>query len=147
MAVKVAKEYDPRIIQITVRYGDSKRTVRIVNSDGTIADDVRSYPLFYVSIVAKSEDGQIFTGMSGNSENKGFEFFDDNMIIQAAKDACGQAIAQVEGEDAPAGEFTVVMSSKPEELGHEGCGTDEENLVSVVLYTGIKLVRRLLQKK
>ena len=123
MAVKVAKEYDPRIIQITVRYGDSKRTVRVVNSEGIIADDVRSYPIFYVSIVAKSDDGQIFTGMAGNSENKGFEFFDDDMIVQTAKDACGQAIAQVEGEDAPAGEFTVVMSSQAGgTMIHEACG-------------------------
>jgi TldD protein len=123
LAVNTCKEYDSRIKQITVRYGDTQRKVKIINSEGKIVEDIRNYPIFYVVTIAKNENDEMFTGLSGNSENKGFEFFTDEMIIKASKEACNQAIVQLEGEDAPAGEFTVILSSEAGgTMVHEACG-------------------------
>jgi len=122
-AVNYLKNYDERIKSFTVVYGDSTRKVRIVNSGGVIADDVRNYPLFYVFAIAANEKGELFSGIEGNSENKGFEFFTDEMIKETVENAARQAIAQLEGEDSPAGEFTIVLSSEAGgTMIHEACG-------------------------
>lgn len=122
-AVEYLKEYDERIKMFTIMYGDPVRKVKIINSEGKICEDVRHYPIFYVISIAMNEKGELFTGMEGNSENRGFEFFTDELIKETAKNSARQAIAQLEGEDSPAGEFTVVMSSEAGgTMIHEACG-------------------------
>jgi len=53
----------------------------------------------------------------------GFEFFDDDIIKELCDDSVRQAVSQLEGEDTPAGEFTVVLSSEAGgTMIHEACG-------------------------
>ncbi len=121
-AAKIAKEYDERIIQVKVYYSDQERDVWIYNSEGKFVTDVRNYPFIYVEVVA-SDGKEVFMGRDVWGENRGFEFFTEEVIERVAKTAADVAIHQLEAEDAPAGEFTVVISSQAGgTMIHEACG-------------------------
>ena len=121
-AAKIAKEYDDRIVQVKVYYSDMERNVWIYNSEGRFVTDVRNYPTIYVEAVAK-EGEEVFMGRDGWGANQGFEFFTDEVIEKVAKTAADIAIHQLEAEDAPAGEMTVVISSEAGgTMIHEACG-------------------------
>lgn len=122
-AVEYIKDFDDRIKMFTIIYSDPVRKVKVINSEGHICEDIRNYPVFYVVAIAMNEKGELFTGMEGNGENRGFEFFTDDLIKDIAENSAKQAIAQLEGEDSPAGEFTVVMSAEAGgTMIHEACG-------------------------
>ncbi len=121
--VNLLKDADSRIKQITVSYSDSSRKVKVINSEGIIAEDIRNYPRYGVTVIGEDEEGNLFMGYAGDAANAGFEFFTDEMIRIVVEDAVRQVIAQIEGEDAPAGEFTVVISSEAGgTMIHEACG-------------------------
>ena len=121
-AANIAKSYDERIIQVKVYYSDQERDVWIYNSEGKFVTDVRNYPFIYVEVVA-SDGKDVFMGRDVWGENKGFEFFTDEIVERVAKTAADVAIHQLEAEDAPAGEFTVVISSEAGgTMIHEACG-------------------------
>ncbi|KUK80223.1 MAG: Peptidase U62 modulator of DNA gyrase, partial [Petrotoga mobilis] len=121
--VELLKSADKRIKQITVSYADSSRKVKIVNSEGKIVEDIRNYPRYAAIIFAQDEKGNLFRGYSSDGANMGFEFFKDEMIEKVTKDAVRQVVSQIEGVDAPAGEFTVVLSSEAGgTMIHEACG-------------------------
>lgn len=121
--VNLLKDADNRIKQITVSYSDSSRKVKVINSEGTVAEDIRNYPRYSVTVIGEDAEGNLFMGYEGDAANAGFEFFTDEMIKIVVEDAVRQVIAQIEGEDAPAGEFTVVISSEAGgTMIHEACG-------------------------
>ncbi len=121
-AANIAKSYDERIIQVKVYYSDQERDVWIYNSEGKFVTDVRNYPFIYVEVVA-SDGKDVFMGRDVWGENRGFEFFTDEIVERVAKTAADVAIHQLEAEDAPAGEFTVVISSEAGgTMIHEACG-------------------------
>ncbi|RPD35385.1 hypothetical protein HWHPT5561_07640, partial [Petrotoga sp. HWH.PT.55.6.1] len=121
--VELLKNADKRIKQIAVSYADSSRKVKIVNSEGKIVEDIRNYPHYAAMIFAQDEKGNLFRGIISDGANMGFEFFTDEMIEKVTKDAVRQVVSQIEGVDAPAGEFTVVLSSEAGgTMIHEACG-------------------------
>ncbi len=121
-AADIAKNYDERIVEVKVYYADRQKVVYIFNSEGKAVSDVRNYPVIYVEAVAKEGD-HVFLGREGWGENKGFEFFTDEIIEKVAKGAADTAIHQLEAEEAPGGEFTVVISSEAGgTMIHEACG-------------------------
>lgn len=121
--VNLLKNADDRIKQTTISYADSSRKVKIITSEGNIVEDIRNYPRYAVIVFGEDSDGNLFRGYSSDGANMGFEFFSDDMIEKVTKDAIKQVISQIEGEDAPAGEFTVVLSSEAGgTMIHEACG-------------------------
>ncbi len=121
-AAEIAKEYDERIVQVKVYYSDQERDVWIYNSEGRFVTDVRNYPVLYVEAIA-SDGKEVFMGREVWGENRGFEFFTDEVIERVAKGAAETAVHQLEAEDAPAGEYTVVISSQAGgTMIHEACG-------------------------
>jgi len=121
--VNLLRDVDSRIKQVTISYSDSCRKVKIINSEGTIAEDIRNYPRYSVTVIGEDEEGNLFIGYAGDAANEGFEFFTEQMIKKVVDDAVRQVVAQIEGEEAPAGEFTVVISSEAGgTMIHEACG-------------------------
>ncbi|WP_158245274.1 TldD/PmbA family protein [Petrotoga sp. 9PWA.NaAc.5.4] len=121
--VNLLKNADKRIKQITVSYSDSSRKVKVINSEGKIVEDIRNYPVYSVIVYAEDNNGNLYRGYSSDAANMGFEFFTDEMIEKLTKDVVRQVVSQIEGEDAPAGEFTVVLSSEAGgTMIHEACG-------------------------
>ncbi len=117
-----ARGFDRRIAQVTAFYRDAEQQVLVADSDGTWAAETRQYITLYVSAVAKLGD-DIRTGMESRSQTRGFEFFDTNLPEDVGREAARLAVHQLVAKPAPAGTFTVVLSSKAGgTMVHEACG-------------------------
>jgi TldD protein len=117
-----ARSHDPRIRQVTVRYADSVQRVRIAASDGTWEEDTRVYTTLHCNAVA-SEGGETRTGTEVLSEMRGFELFEEHSAYAIGAEAARLAALQLDAAPAPAGTFTVVLSSRAGgTMVHEACG-------------------------
>jgi TldD protein len=134
-----ARACDPRVTQVTIQYRDTEQRVTVADSDGTWGSEVRPYIVLHVTVVAR-EGSDIRTGMEARSETRGFEFFDRHLPEDIAREAARQAIQQLGARPAPAGTFTVVLSSKAGgTMVHEACGHGLEAdfiLKSMSVYSG-----------
>ncbi len=121
-ADRAARAHDPRIQQVTVLYRDTEQTVLVADSDGTWASELRQYITIYAVAVAREGD-DIRTGVESRSETRGFEFFDTNPPEEVGREAARLAVQQLAARPAPAGTFTVVLSSRAGgTMVHEACG-------------------------
>jgi len=117
-----ARKYDPRVSQVTARYLDSIQEVSIFNSHGEEARDTRVMTTLAVQVLAR-EGEDLRTGYEASSQSRGFEMFDDSPPEETAAHAARQALLQLAAEPAPAGTFTVVLSSRAGgTMVHEACG-------------------------
>ncbi len=121
-ADRAAREHDPRVAQVNVRYRDADRTIFIANSEGLCASDETIYTTLFVSVVAR--DGELIrTSTKAAATTTGFEMFDEQSPEDLAAETARVACLQLTAEPAPAGIFTVVLSSKAGgTMVHEACG-------------------------
>jgi len=121
-AEKVARGSDPRVSQFSGTYGDSTQSVLVANSEGAYARDTRVISTFFASAIAREGD-QIRTGYHSLSATRGFELFDEHPPEAVGREAARIALVQLAARPAPAGTFTVVLSSKAGgTMVHEACG-------------------------
>jgi TldD protein len=74
------------------------------------------------SVIAR-EGEQIRTGYHALAETRGFELFDEHPPEEVGREAARIALVQLAARPAPAGTFTVVLSSKAGgTMVHEACG-------------------------
>jgi TldD protein len=107
---------------VTARYLDSVQQVRIANSEGELADDHRVITTLAVQVLARDGD-TIRTGYAADSQTRGFEMFTARPPEATAGQAARQAVLQLTAVPAPAGDFTVVLSSRAGgTMVHEACG-------------------------
>jgi TldD protein len=110
------------VTQVSCAYRDAEQSVLVAASDGLFAADQRVYVTLHVVAVARERD-QIRTGIEARSETRGFEFFDLEPPEEIAREAARQATLQLSARPAPAGTFTVVLSSQAGgTMVHEACG-------------------------
>ena len=138
-ANEVARGLDPRVQQVTVSYGESVQEVLIANSDGLLRTDTRVRLNLMVHVVAKQAD-VLESGFEAIRGTAGFEMLTDEAVEQAATDAARRAILNVAADPAPAGTYTVVLSSEAGgTLIHESVGHGLEadlNLKGLSVYSG-----------
>ena len=121
-AEKAARETDPRVAQFSASYGDSTLEVLVANSEGTFARETRTYSTLFGSAIAR-EGEQVRTGYHSLSETRGFELFEEHPPEEVGREAARIALVQLSARPAPAGTFTVVLSSKAGgTMVHEACG-------------------------
>ncbi|HKY32855.1 MAG TPA: TldD/PmbA family protein [Candidatus Polarisedimenticolia bacterium] len=134
-----ARALDPRVAQVTALYRDTEQTVLSASSDGSWGSEVRCISTLLVTVVARQGD-DIRTGTEARSETRGFELFDLHLPEDVAREAARQAVQQLSARPAPAGSFTVVLSSKAGgTMVHEACGHGLEAdfiLKSLSVYAG-----------
>ncbi len=111
LANAVARGHDERITQVTAMYRESVQDVAIGNSDGTYATDRRVRLWLGVNAVAKAE-GLQQTGYEAIGGTVGFEQLGEDAVAEVARTAARRAILNLGAESAPAGTFTVVVSSE-----------------------------------
>lgn len=117
-----ARAYDPRVAQVNVRYRDSERSILVANSGGLSTADRSVYTTIYVSAVARRGE-LVRTAVKVASGSRGFEMTADPPPEELARETARGACLQLEAERAPAGIFTVVLSSKAGgTMVHEACG-------------------------
>ncbi len=118
-----AKNYDEVIQQVSITLGDSVQEVLIANSEGRFVSDTRVRVRMYINAIA-GKDGVMQTGGSGPGTGKGYEYFYDDIDIEAiAKDASRCAKTMLFATDCPSGIMPVIIDN---EFGgvifHEACG-------------------------
>jgi TldD protein len=122
-ADQVAREADPRVIQVSASLVGELDTVLVAASDGTLASDIRPLIRMSVSVIVES-NGRRERGNAGGGRRLDYSYFQDNdMASDYAKEAVRQALVNLEAVDAPAGSMTVVLASGwPGVLLHEAVG-------------------------
>lgn len=108
-ANSVGREYDKRISQVSVQFRDRSKKIIIANSEGTWVEDVQTLSNFLVAVNAV-EGQKRSEGYGFKDGTLGYEHFDLKFAEGLAKEAGRMAIAMLPAEDAPAGEFPIVMA-------------------------------------
>jgi TldD protein len=110
------------IVQVSARYGDSRRQILVANSDGLLTGDDQVRTLFVVSAVASGDTG-MQTGYQSVGHTIGFELFDRYAVHDLARAAATQALTKLNARPAPSGRLPVVIKAgSGGVLFHEACG-------------------------
>jgi len=110
-ANRIATTSDHHIRQALVSYREHFQHILIVNSDGLLAEDERTYLTAIVHVVA-SDGNVVQTGYESIGGNIGMELFDLMPLEQAAETAVKRAVMMLSARPAPAGRMPVVLSSE-----------------------------------
>jgi TldD protein len=105
----VAREYDKRINQVSVGFSDINKEITIANSEGVWVKDVQTISRLFVGASA-IENGKRSRGYGYKGGTLGYEHYDLKLAEELAKEAGRMAIAMLPAEDAPAGEYPIVMA-------------------------------------
>ena len=108
-ANSVGRAYDKKINQVNVGFSDVNKKIIIANSEGTWVEDVQTISRLFVSISAIEGDKRS-RGYAYKGGTLGYEHYDLKLAEELAKDACRMAMAMLPAEDAPAGEYPIVMA-------------------------------------
>jgi TldD protein len=121
-AETAARAASEEISQFSASYGDSLLSIAVINSEGAFSRETRVYTTLFGSAIARRGD-QIRTGYHALAETSGFELFDRHPPEELGREAARIALVQLDAKPAPAGTFTVVLSSKAGgTMIHEACG-------------------------
>ncbi|OGC90886.1 MAG: hypothetical protein A2W25_13165 [candidate division Zixibacteria bacterium RBG_16_53_22] len=107
-AEQTARGYSPHVKQVDITYYDHFKKRMVANSDGLKIDN--ELPLIWIVIeVLAEKDGVRHQGRSRISAHQGFEFFDENSMVEAAKEAARESVDMLAAKPAPGGTMPVVM--------------------------------------
>ncbi len=121
-ADQVARQEGSEIVQVSVGYADSHRSILVANSDGLWATDSQVRTRFMVSCVALGDTG-MQTGFEVAAKTTGFDLFEDVDVAELARRAAQRAIAKLSARPAPVGVMPVVIKGGSGGiLFHEACG-------------------------
>jgi TldD protein len=110
-AEEKARSYGDKIRQVLSVLMDKTREILVVNSLGESAEDTQKRVVFFVEVVAS--DGEVLQrGYESLGGRKGFEIFEHTPPELVAQKAAERALLMLSAKPAPAGQFTVVMSSQ-----------------------------------
>lgn len=110
----IARSYDKLIKQVSVSLRDVKRDIMVINSLGEIVEDRQIRVVFLVESIA-SDGKDLYRGYEASGGIIGYELFNEdyvNVIDYVATKASERAVLGLKAKPAPAGNFTVVMSSE-----------------------------------
>jgi TldD protein len=108
-ANSVARAFDKRITQVGVGFSDTTKKILIVNSEGVRAEDQQTLTSFGVSTNANEGEKRSF-GYESKAGSYGYEHFDLKLAEEFGRKAAEMAIRTLPAEDAPAGEFPIVIA-------------------------------------
>jgi TldD protein len=106
----VARAFDKRITQVGVGFYDVNKKILIANSEGLYAEDAQTLSRFGVNCAAL-EGSQRSVGYESKSGSFGFEHYDMSLAEEYGRKAAEMAIKLLPAEDAPAGEFPIVIAA------------------------------------
>ncbi|HJL80909.1 MAG TPA: metallopeptidase TldD-related protein, partial [Gammaproteobacteria bacterium] len=117
-----ARSMDHRVKEVIASLAGGHGSILIINQDGKLATDIRPMVRLSLSVIAEDK-GRLERGTSGGGGRMSYEFFDDDQLCKYAKEAVDQALINLDADEAPAGEMTVVLGSGwPGVLIHEAIG-------------------------
>lgn len=120
---RVARQADPRVIQVNASLSGVHEVVLMAESDGTLAADVRPLVRLNVSVIVE-EHGRREQGFAGGGGRGDYNYFLENdRGAEFSREAVRQAIVNLQAAPAPAGTMPVVLGPGwPGVLLHEAIG-------------------------
>ncbi|MDD5461416.1 MAG: metalloprotease TldD [Methylococcales bacterium] len=117
------RKLDSRIEEVIVSLIGMHESILVANQDGSLAADVRPLVRMNVTVIVK-ENGRREQGSMGGGARTDYNFFiDQDQALEYGKEAVRQALVNLEAEEAPAGNMTVVLGPGwPGILLHEAIG-------------------------
>ena len=106
----VARAFDKRITQVGVGFYDTNKRIRIANSEGLLVEDAQTLSSFGIGVSARDGE-QRSRGYQSTAGSYGFEHFPVTLAEDHARRAAEMAVRLLPAEDAPAGEFPVVIAA------------------------------------
>ncbi len=118
-----ARRLDPRVKQVIVSLVAAHDVVLVAGNDGSLNGDVRPLVRLNVSVIAEHK-GRREQGAGGGGARSGLAYLlEQERALELARDAVHQALTNLEAEEAPAGNMTVVLGPGwPGVLLHEAVG-------------------------
>jgi TldD protein len=110
-AEKAARIELPEARQVTAAVLDSHRRILIVNSDGTVSSDAKTYLQAFVQVVGE-RDGHVETAHESDGGYVGLEFFDQVTPESIGKEAARRVGVLLSAKPAPAGTMPVVIAAE-----------------------------------
>jgi TldD protein len=108
-ANEIARQYDKRINQVGVSFSDINKKIIIANSEGVFVTDQQTISRLSVSASAL-EKGRRSRGYAYKGGTLGYEHYDLHVAEELAKEAGRVTMAMLPAEDAPAGEYPIVLA-------------------------------------
>ena len=100
---------DKRITQFRAGFSDTTKTITIANSEGLYVEDTQT--LTSLNTTALALDGKLRSmGYESKAGSLGFEHFDAKVAAELGRKAAEMAVRNLPAEDAPAGEFPIVIA-------------------------------------
>jgi len=106
-----ARSFGDKIKQVLAVLMDKTREIMVINTLGETAEDTQKRVVFFVEVVA-SDGETLQRGYESLGGRKGFEIFNETPPEVIAEKAAKRALLMLNAKPAPAGTFTVVMSSQ-----------------------------------
>ncbi len=119
----LARDLDPRVVQVSASLSAVHEVVLVLGSDGTLAADVRPLVRFGVSVIVE-QDGRRERGSAGGGGRYDYRrFLDGDRAFAWTREAVRCATLNLDAVDAPAGTLPVVLGPGwPGVLLHEAVG-------------------------
>lgn len=119
---ETSRSFDQRVHDVSCGYGDVKKHVTIVNSEGLWVENEEQLFRMMVSVTV-IEDGLRDSGLEFLGGRYGFEYFETHTPEDAARKAVEQALTKLHAKPAPVGVHPVVVEAGwGGVLVHEGVG-------------------------
>lgn len=106
---EVGRVFDKRITQVRAGFSDTSKKIVIANSDGLYVEDTQTLTSLSAGCNAL-DGGRRSSGYDSLSGSYGFEHFDLKLAEKLGREAADMAIRTLPAEDAPAGEFPIVIA-------------------------------------
>ena len=117
-----ARALDPRVVQVMAGLAGEYEIVMVARSDGLMNADIRPMVRLSVTVIIEA-NGRREQGSSGGGGRFNYDYFDDALLRQYARQAVHQAVVNLDAAPAPAGNMTVVLGNGwPGILLHEAIG-------------------------
>lgn len=118
----IARSLDNRVIQVMASINAAFKVVFIVNTDGTMASDIKPVSQLVVNVIV-SANGKTESGFAARGGAFLLTEFSDDVIESVTKEALRIALVNLEAIEAPAGQMPVILGSGwPGVLIHEAVG-------------------------
>jgi len=108
-ANSVVRDYDKSITQVGVSFSDTNKKIIIANSEGIYVTDDQTISRLTVRASAFA-NGKRSRGYAYKGGTLGYEHYDLQAAEDLAKEAGRVTIAMLPAEDAPAGEYPIVLA-------------------------------------
>ncbi|MGR9115288.1 MAG: metalloprotease TldD [Gammaproteobacteria bacterium] len=120
---KETRQLDSRVEEVIISLVGVHDSILVANQDGTLAADIRPLVRMSVTVIVEDNGRRERGSMGGGGRTDYSLFVNQDLALDYGREAVRQALVNLEAQDAPAGNMTVVLGPGwPGILLHEAIG-------------------------